>query len=283
MIRSIRIALATGAAMAVAVAAAVPATAAAPGPKGTLTAVEYQQLINEQVAYNKLKHKKNLTWNDFYAVCHDVGQSTRLTQSIRANCETGVGIDQSLVGFYSDLDRCSALSTNTTTTTTPTSTTTTGTTTTGTGTTTTGTTTTGTTTTATGTTTTGAGQLSPADLKLLACMQPEYAVISRAVKSIYNSQVALRKQVVARKFVGRCELTLAPTTAQLHDLAIWVKSAKQLAADVTLISEVSNGSQPASAINGPQVNADALAFDAAAKAFEKVKRPQKLSVCPHES
>jgi hypothetical protein len=259
--------------MAVAVAAAVPATAAAPGPKGTLTAVEYQQLIKEQVDYNKLKHKKKLTWNDFYAVCHDVGQSTRLTKSIRSNCETGVGIDQSLAGFYSDLERCSALSATTTaTTTTPTSTTTT------TGTT---TTTTATGTTTTGTTTTAAGDLTPADLKLLACMQPEYAVISRAVKSIYNTQISLRKEVVARKFVGRCELTLAPTTAQLHDLGVWVKSAKQLAADVTLISEVFNGNKPASDINGPQVTADAGAFDAAASAFEKVKRPQKLSVCPH--
>jgi hypothetical protein len=281
MIRSIRIALATAATMAVAVAAAVPATAAAPGPKGTLTAVEYQQLLKEQVAYNKLKHKKNLTWKDFYKVCGDVGQSTRLMKSIHSNCETGVGIDQSLVGFYSDLERCAALSTSTDTTTTPTPTTTTGTTTTTTGTTT-GTTTTGTTTTGTDTTTTTTGGLSATDVKLLACMQPEYAVISRAVKSIYNSQVALRKQVLAREFIGRCELTLAPTAVQLRDLHLWATSAKQLAADVTLISEVSNGSKPASDINGPQVTKDAGAFDAAAKTFEKVKRPQKLSVCPHE-
>jgi hypothetical protein len=295
MIRSVRIALAAAAATTVALAATVPAIAAAPGPKGTLTVTEYKQLLSEQAAFKKLKHTRHLTWNDFYAVCHQVGQSTPLMQSIRANCETGVGIDQSLVGFYSDAARCSALSTGTTTTTTPTGTTTTGTTTTGT--TTTGTTTTGTGTTTTGTTTTGtgtsgtgttgttptpAGTLSPTDLKLFACLQPEYAVISRAVKSIYRSQTALRRQVLARDFVGRCELTLAPTKLQLSDLERWTVTAKQVAADVSLISQVAGGQQPASALNSAQVVKDTRAFSDTAKAFEHIRRPQVLSVCPHQ-
>jgi len=287
MIRSVRIALAAAAATAVAVAATVPAVAAAPGPKGTLTATEYTQLLAQQAAFKKLKHSKHLTWNDFYAVCHQVGRSTLLMQAIRTNCETGVGVDQSLLGFYSDAARCSALSTGTTTTTTPTGTTTTttatGTTTTDTTTgTTTGTTTTGTTTTGTGTTTTTTGTLSPTDLKLFACLQPEYAVISRAVKAIYGSQVTLRKQVLARDFVGRCQLTLAPTKVQLSDLERWTVTAKQVAADVMLISQVAGGQQPASALNGTQVEKDTRAFSDTARAFERIRRPQVLSVCPHQ-
>ena len=299
MIRSIRTVLAAAAVLAVAVAAAVPAFAAAPSPKGTLTATEYKQLTTEQAAYKKLLHRKRLTWNDVYAVCHTVGQSTGLLQSVRANCDTGVGIDQALGGFDADAQRCSALATGTTTgtTTTPTGTTTTGTgttttgsttgtTTTGTGTTTTGTAT-GTTTTGTGTTTTGTGTtttptgLTPTDLKLFACLQPEYAVISRAVKSVYTHQTALRGQVLSRHFIGRCLLTLAPTKEQLHALDRFSTTAKQLAVDVALITKVAGGQAPESAIDGSQIERDSLAFGAAAKAFGVLHRPQNLSVCPH--
>jgi hypothetical protein len=290
MIRSIRTVLAAAAVLAVAVAAAVPAFAAAPSPKGTLTATEYKQLTTEQAAYKKLLHRKRLTWNDVYAVCHTVGQSTGLLQSVRANCDTGVGIDQALGGFDADAQRCSALATGTTTgtTTTPTGTTSTptGTTTTGTGTTTTGTTT-GTTTTGTGTTTTGTGTtttptgLTPTDLKLFACLQPEYAVISRAVKSVYRGQAALRGQVLSRHFIGRCLLTLAPTKQQLHALDRFSTTAKQLAVDVALITKVAGGQAPESAIDGSQIERDSLAFGAAAKAFGVLHRPQNLSVCPH--
>ncbi len=277
MIRSVHIALAVAAAMAVAVAVTAPAIAAVPGPKGTLTASEYKQLTVQQAAFKKLRTKKDLTWNDFYAVCQRVGQSTLLLRSVYSNCNAGIGIDQSLTGFYSDVARCAALETSTGTTTTTTQT---ATTTTGTGTTTTGTTTTGTAT--TGTDTTATSNLSPAELKLLACMQPEYAVISRAVKSIDTTQTTLRSQVLARHFVGRCELTLAPTEQQLHDLDRWTSTAKQLAADVTLISKVADGRAPAKAIHGKQVTRDANAFDAAAKAFERLSRPQNLAVCPHQ-
>ncbi|HWD70267.1 MAG TPA: hypothetical protein VG293_08715 [Solirubrobacteraceae bacterium] len=276
MIRSIRLALAVAAAMAVAVAAAVPAVAAGPGPSGTLTATEYKQLTVEQVAFNKLRHRKRLTWNEFYAVCHKVGRSTDLLQSVRTNCDTGVGIDQSLVGFYADVERCSALSTGTTTgtTTTPTGTTPTDT----------GTTTTGTTpgTTTTGTTTTGTGGLSPTDFKLLACLQPEYAVIARALKAVYSGQANLRSQVLTRRFVGRCRLTLAPTTHDLGLLKRFVMTAKHLAADVELITKVADGSAPSSSINATHVEGDSMSFNKAGRAFETIKRPQKLSVCPHQ-
>lgn len=276
MTRSFRIAIAAAAAMALSVAIAVPALAAATGPKGTLTSTEYSQLTTEQVAFKKLEKKKNLTWNDFYKVCHIVGQSTALLQSVRSNCDTGIGIDQSLTGFYSDVERCATLSgitdTTTSTTTTPTST---ATTTTGTGTTTTGTTT-------TGTTTTSSGALTPDELKLYACLEPEYAVISRAAASVYKAQATLRSKVLARDFVGRCRLTLAPTTAQLKALTKFVSTSRQLTKDVALITKVSNGQAPSSAINEAQIEADATAFARAAKAFAALHRPQKLSVCPHQ-
>jgi hypothetical protein len=234
----------------------------------------------------KLLKKKNLTWNELYAACHTVGQSTALLKSVRSNCDTGIGIDQSLGGFYSDLERCSALSTTTTTTTTtPTTTTSTGTTTTGTTTTGTGTTTTatGTTTTGTGTTTTtGVGTLTPAQLKLYACLEPEYAVIGRAAESVYQAQAALRSQVLARKFVGRCLFTLAPTTAQLKALKRFAATSKLLAKDIALLSKVANGQEPASAVNGAQIEKDASAFDTAGTAYAAIHRPQKLSVCPHQ-
>jgi hypothetical protein len=286
MIRSIRIAIAVAAATALTVAMAVPAMAAA-APKDSLTSTEYKQLTTEQVAFKKLDHKKRVTWNQIYTACHTVGQSTALLRSVRSNCETGVGIDQSLDGFYADVERCSALSAGTTTTTTTTPTTTgTGTTTTATGTTTTatGTTTTatGTTTTGTGTTTTGSGGLTPADLKLFACLQPEYAVISRGVKSVYEGQTGLRTQVLARDFAGRCLLTLAPTKTQLKALKRFSKTSKQLSADVSLITKVANGHAPASTINDKQVESDSASFSAAGKAFESLHRPQKLSVCPHQ-
>lgn len=275
MIRSFRISLAVAAALAVSVAITVPAIAAATAPKGTLTSTEYKQLTAEQVAFKKLeKKKKNLTWNDFYAVCHIVGQSTALMQSVRSNCDTGIGIDQSLNSFYADVERCAALSTATTTSTTTTST--------GTGTTTTGTTTTGTDTATTGTSTTGSGALTPAELQLYACLEPGYAVISRAAESVYRAQARLRSKVLARDFVGRCELTLAPTVAQLKALTKFASTSKQLTKDVALISRVANGSAPSSSIDETQIETDATAFNNAAKAFAALHRPQKLSVCPHQ-
>jgi hypothetical protein len=275
MTRSLRTAIAVAVAIALSVATVVPAMAAANAPKGTLTSTEYTQLTAEQVAFKELDKKKDLTWNDFYKACHIIGQSTGLLRSVRSNCDTGIGFDQSLTGFYSDFDRCAELAgltgTTTSTTTTSTGATTTGTTTTGTGTTTTG----------TGTTTTSSGTFTSQDLKLYACLEPEYAVISRAVESVYKAQAALRSQVLARDFVGRCEPTLAPSIAQLKALTRFVATSRQLTRDVALITKVANGQKPESAINEAQIQKDAAAFDAAAVAFEKIQRPQKLSVCPH--
>lgn len=272
MNRSTRTAVAAAVMLAIAVSSAIPALAAARGPKGTLTPIEYKQLLAEQAAFKKLRHNKHLTWNDIYAVCHLVGRSTDLSQSVRSNCDTGVGIDQSLAGFYSDIERCSALSTGTgtTSTTTPAATPTTTT-----------TTTPAATPTGTGTTTTTAG-LSASDFKLLACMQPEYAVIARALKAVSTSQARLRAQVLARDFTGRCRLTLAPTTRGLALLRRFAATAKQLAADVEQITQVANGSAPSSSVNTAQVQADSLSFATAGRQFEHITRPQNLAVCPHQ-
>ena len=272
MNRSTRSVLAIVAAMAIAVATAIPALAAAPGPKGTLTALEYKQLLAEQAQFKKLKHDKRLTINDLYAACHLVGQSTELARSVRDNCVTGLGVDQSLVGFYRDVTRCAALSTSTTTT--PTTTTTTA-----------STTTTSTTTTATGTTTTGTtttGTLSASDFKLLACMQPEYAVIARALKAIDTEQLKLRDVVLARHFSARCVSTLAPSIKELRVLKHFASTGKQLSADINQITKVANGTAPSSSVNDSQVEADSLAFDSAARQFDQIKRPQNLSVCQHQ-
>jgi hypothetical protein len=278
MTRSCRTAIALALAMALSVAIVVPAMAAATAPKGSLTSTEYSQLTAEQADFKKLDKKKNLTLAELYKACHLVGQSTPLLKTIRSNCEAGLGFDQTLIGFYSDVARCGALSTGTTTgtTTTGTGTTTTGTTT-GTGTTTTGTTTTG-----TGTTTTSTGALTPTELKLYACLQPEFAVISRAVGAMYHDQAKLRSRVLARDFVGRCELTLAPTLAQLKALKRFLSTSTQLSKDVSLITKVANGQAPASSIDETQIEKDGTSFDSAAKAFSALHRPQKLSVCPHQ-
>lgn len=280
MVQPQRIAIAVAALCAALVSLSASAVAAVPAPQGTLTGLEYKQLTAQLAALNKFDHNKRETWKQGYAACDKVGRSTALLSSIRTNCETIMGLDQALGGFYVEAIRCSASSTTTTgttTTTTPAGTTTTGTTTTGA--TTTGTTTTGTTT--TGTTTTPGG-LSHTDLQLLACLEPEYAVISRAATAVYNVQLAMRNQVLARHFVGRCLLTLAPRHSDIELLARFVSTSRQLAADVAKISKVFAGTLPASALNGQQIEKDARAFSNSGRAISKTSRPTKLSVCPHE-
>jgi hypothetical protein len=269
MLRSTRTAIALAAIGAVVISMAGSALAAAPAPNGSLTASEYRQLTAQLSALKKFDSDKRATWREGYAACDKVGQSTALLHSIRTNCNTVLGLDQALEGFYAQVARCSAFTTTTTgttTTTTPTQTTTTGTTTTG--------------TTTTGTTTTPGG-LTSAELQLIACLEPEYQVISRAARSVYDVQMALRDQVLARRFVGRCLLTLAPRRSDLEHLKRFVSTSKQLAADVTKISKVFAGTLPASAINTSQIGRDAAAFSSAGKAVSKTRRPQKLSVCPH--
>ena len=274
MLRPTQLAIAIAVACVIGVSASASAIAAAPAPQGTLTATEYQQLTAQLLAINKFDHDKRATWTEGYAACDKAGRSTALLRTIRTNCNTALGLDQALVGFYAQSARCSAFSTTTTgtaTTTTPTGTTTTGTTTTGT--TTTGTTTTGTTTTP--------GGLSSTDLQFIACLEPEYQVISRAAKSVYAIQQALRSQVLARHFIGRCLLTLAPRRSDLEELNRFVTTSTQLAKDVAKVSKVFAGTLPASALNEAQISKDARAFDRAGQAISKTRRPQKLAVCPH--
>jgi hypothetical protein len=276
MARSIRIAIAVAAVCAVAVSASASAVASTPAPRGTLTAIEYTQLAESMAALKKFNHNKKATWKEGFAACDKLGQSTALLRSVRTNCNMALGLDQALYGFYTQFARCSAFqTTGTTTTTTPTGTTTTGTTT--------GTTTTGTTTgtTTTGTTTTPGG-LDTQQLQFLACLQPDYALISRASKTIYASQEALRQAVLARHFVGRCLLTLAPTRAEIDVMKRLVSTTTQLAADVLQVSKVFSGALPASDLNTVQIEKDAAAESAVGAQLDRLKRPQNIAVCPHE-
>jgi len=269
MLRSTGVAIALAAICAFAISMAGSAVAATPAPNGSLTATEYKQMTAELAALKKFDHNKRATWQEGYAACDKVGQSTALLHSVRTNCNTVLLLDQALVGFYTQAAKCSALSTTTTgttTTTTPTQTTTTGTTTTG--------------TTPSGTTTTPGG-LTSTELQFIACLRTDYQAISLGAQAVYKVQVALRHQVVARHFAGRCLLTLAPRRSDLKVLKRFAATSKQLAADVTKISKVQAGTLPASAINTSQINKDSKAFTSAGDAISKTSRPQKLSVCPH--
>ncbi len=283
--RRVPIAAAVVCAIAISASASGTALAAHPAPKGTLSALEYKQLAEELTALKKFDHNKRATWSEGFAACDRVGHATALLSSVRANCNQALGIDQSFVGFYTQAARCAAFTTTgTTTTTTPTGTTTTGT---ATGTTTTGTTTTGTTvtgTTTTGTTTTGTTTTSgfdPTQLRFIACLAPEYQLIGRAAKALYTAQVNLRAQVLARHFVGRCLLTLAPRRTDLELMRRFVTTSAQLATDVQKLSKVFSGTLPAGDLNENQVNQDAAAFIRVGQAVGRVRRPQNLAVCPH--
>ncbi|HET9094635.1 MAG TPA: hypothetical protein VFN36_06060 [Solirubrobacteraceae bacterium] len=255
---------------------AVPCAAdAARAPRGVLTVTEFRQLSAEQSRFRELQHRRRLTWSDLYALCGAVGRSTFLLQRIHANCESGVGLDRALSGFFGDLQRCAAIST-------PPSAT--------------GTTTTGSTTSPTGTVTTGtstgtgtlmpptggaSAPLSASELKLFACLEPEYAVIGRAVRATYGAQSTLRSQVLARGFSGHCRRTLAPSRAQLAALHRFVGSSRRLALDVALITRMADGTAPRGTLNGTQLERDSVAFTAAGRAFERLHRPQTLTACPH--
>jgi hypothetical protein len=242
------------------------------GSKATLSKSEYQHLVAEVVAIKKFFHSRPSSWNPAYAACGKAGASTPLLQSIRTGCNAGIGLDVSLTNFYADFARCSALNTPTTT---GTTTTTTGTTTTGTGTTTTGT---GTTTTGTGTT----GGLSATTLQLIACLNPEYQVIRRSSAALYQSAIGVRSHVLARGFTGLCRRTLAPTPDELTLYRHFASTSRQLAADVNVLTKVADGSAPSSDVNVKQINTDGAAFDRAARVLLTYRRPQKLSVCPHQ-
>jgi hypothetical protein len=250
-----------------AVATSLTATAGArpTTSKATLSSTEYLHLKDEAAALKKFFHSKPTSWNPAYAACAKAGTGTALERSIRTGCDDGIGLDVSLSGFFTKFGRCYALSTGTTPGTTTTGTTTTGTTTTG--------------TTTTGTTTTG---LSNTTLQLYACLDPEYQVISRSSAALYRSAIAIRAQVLARGFTGLCRRTLAPPKAELTLFKRFAATSKQLSVDVNTLTKVADGTAPSSAINVAQMKADGAAFDRAARILFKYRRPQKLSVCPHE-
>lgn len=271
MLRSIRIASAVAAACAVAISCSATAIAAAP-PRGTLTGTEYRQLSQELVALKRFLHGRTVNWNRGFAACNRAGRSTALLRSQRAGCAAGIGFLESLLNFYADAQRCAALATSTTT-----STTTTPTTTAPTGTTTTATTTTATTPTPTTTTPSFNGT----ELKVIACLQPEYQLISRTTRNIYRADSALRRQVLRRGFVGRCLLTLAETPSELRLERRFALTSRRLSADIALLSKVADGQAPPSAVNATAIEHDAAQFGQTGRVLLRQRRPQKLAVCPH--
>jgi hypothetical protein len=241
-------------------AAAIAAPTHAP-PRGTLTAVEYKELTQQQAAFKLVLKSKSGTW----------------TQANAASVTTL----RALTNFGVDAEKCSAAAAKSTTGTTTTPTTTTPTTTT----TATGTTTTATTTT-TGTTTTGTtttpGIPTGAALQEIVCLNSDYQALGHAAKAMYPADKAARKQALRRGFKGKCLATLVATPAQLRHEEQFVFATTHLAADVEVLTKVSRGQAPPSRITAVQLEDDAVSFEQASKVFLDENGPQKLSVCPHQ-
>ncbi len=252
--RQLVVALVTAGLVAGVVAASATAGQAARVRRGELTAIEYRQLGAELIAFRAAARAGTLTWSELYAACRKVGEATALLRTIRGNCDTGVGVEQALAGFNADALRCAALTQTTTGTTSSTTTT---------------------------ATPSATAALTSSELSLIACLEPEYVAISRGAGSLYRAQSALRRQVLRRGFSGRCLITLAPTVVELRREHRFLSTSTQLTHDVRLISRVSAGTLPASALNVAQTTADAKAFVAAGRAVVGTHRPQNLAVCPH--
>jgi hypothetical protein len=263
-------------------AAAIAAPTQGP-PRGTLTAVEYKELTQQQTAFKVVLKNKNGTWTQANAACRKAGVANPLVKTQRQICLASVITLKALTNFGVDEEKCSAAAAKSTTGTTTTPTTTAPTTTTGT--TTTGTTTTGTTpteTTTTGTTTTTTGIPTGAALQEIVCLNSDYQALGRAAKAMYPADKAARKQAVRRGFEGKCLATLVATPAQLRHEEQFVFATTHLAADVEVLTKVSRGQVPPSKITAVQLEDDAASFDEASKTFLNENGPQKLSVCPHQ-
>jgi hypothetical protein len=261
-------------------AAAIAAPTHAP-PRGTLTAVEYKELTQQQAAFKLVLKSKSGTWTQANAACRKAGVANPLVKTQRQICLSSVTTLRALTNFGVDAEKCSAAAAKSTTGTTTTPTTTTPTTTT----TATGTTTTATTTT-TGTTTTGTtttpGIPTGAALQEIVCLNSDYQALGHAAKAMYPADKAARKQALRRGFKGKCLATLVATPAQLRHEEQFVFATTHLAADVEVLTKVSRGQAPPSRITAVQLEDDAVSFEQASKVFLDENGPQKLSVCPHQ-
>jgi hypothetical protein len=253
-------------------AAAIAAPTHGP-PRGTLTAVEYKELTQQQAAFKVVLKSKNGTWTQANAACRKAGVANPLVKTQRQICLSSVTTLKALTNFGADEEKCSAAAAKTTTGTTTTPATTTPTTT-ATG------TTTGTTT--TGTTTTPTGIPTGAALQEIVCLNSDYQALGRAAKVMYPADKAARKQALRRGFKGMCLATLVATPAQLRHEEQFVFATTHLAADVEVLTKVSRGQLPPSKITAVQLEDDAASFEEASKAFLNENGPQKLSVCPHQ-
>lgn len=272
--------------------------AVAASPHGTLTSTEYERLSTAITALKKSLSGKKLNWQAAEAACQAIGGGSPLLTTQRESCVDDLALSAALVKFEVDQEKCAAKVTKktgtgttattpaTTTATTPVATTTTPATTTPatTPTTTTATTTTPATTTTTTpstTTTTPTSGFSKADLKLVACLDPDYQSLGRLAKLNYTVDVSARKDAVVRGFKGKCLATLVSTAAQIRDEESFAFSAKHLASDVALITKVDHGKASPSKLNETWIADDARDFVDAAATLESETSPQKLSVCPH--
>ena len=230
----------------------------AAAPSASLSSTEYRELATSTATLNKSASAKSINWVRARAGCRQVGTMTALLRTQRATCLATVNVLDALASFPAEQRRCSATTSTTT------------------GTTTTGTTTAGTT---TGTTTTAANS---AVIRLMVCMNAHYQALGREAKTIYKSDLAARKQAVARGFTGACLATLVPTPGELRTVRTFSLASGRLAVDVTLLLKVTQGKEPSSAFSQARIDNDVKQFETSATVVLAAHGQQKLSVCPHQ-
>jgi hypothetical protein len=112
-------------------------------------------------------------------------------------------------------------------------------------------------------------------------MSPRYQGLGRDARAMYRSELATRKQVLARGFTGTCRASLAPTAPELRIVRRFSFASAKLAADVVLLIRVTRGRAPSSAFNKARIDRDVRRFETSATAVLAARGPQTLSACPH--
>jgi hypothetical protein len=247
MLRATRIAT-TIAAISAAIAAFMTVPALAAAPRGTLTSAEFKQLSNSTAALNRSASAKAINWGKARDACRSIGGASALLASQRTSCLDSMAALEALANFPEEQTRCAAATSKA------------------------GATTTGTTT----------SPVASAGIQTIVCLNPHYQALSRYAKAIYSSDIAARRQALARGFSGVCLATLASTPADLTKERLFASSARRLAADVTLLIKVTRGKAPTSALNQTQIDNDITKFERTASAVLDEHGPQKLSACPHQ-
>lgn len=118
-------------------------------------------------------------------------------------------------------------------------------------------------------------------VRLMVCMSPRYQGLGRDARAMYRSELATRRQVLARGFTGTCRASLAPTAPELRIVRRFSFASAKLAADVVLLIRVTRGRAPSSAFNKARIDRDVRRFETSATAVLAARGPQTLSACPH--